>query len=76
LKLQQSGGGYTLTDVNDNVEAYNTNGKLTSVASRAGVVQTIGYDSSSRLSNVTDSFGHSVTLTYDSQGRLSTVTRQ
>jgi YD repeat-containing protein len=76
LKLQQSGGGYTLTDVNDNVEAYNTNGKLTSVTSRAGVVQTIGYDSSGRLSNVTDSFGHSLTLTYDSQGRLATVTRQ
>jgi YD repeat-containing protein len=76
LKLQQIASGYTLTDVNDNVEIYNANGKLTSVKSPAGVVQTMGYDSASRLSTVTDSFGHSLTLTYDSQGRLATVTRQ
>jgi YD repeat-containing protein len=76
LKLQQTSSGYTLTDESDNVEAYDTNGRLLSVTTRAGVVHTMGYDTSNRLSTVTNSFGHSVSLTYDSQNRLSSVTRQ
>jgi len=76
LKLQQTSGGYTLTDESDNVETYDANGKLLSVTSRAGVVDTISYDSSGRLSRVTDSFGHGLSLSYDSQGHLSSMTRQ
>jgi YD repeat-containing protein len=76
LTLQQTGGGYTLTDENDNLEVYDSTGKLFSITTRAGVVQTMGYDSSARLSSVTDSFGHRLTLNYDSQGRLSTVSKQ
>jgi YD repeat-containing protein len=76
LRLQQTSGGYTLTDANDNVESYDTNGRLLSVTSRAGVVQTMAYDSSGHLSGVTDSFGHSLSLSYDSSDRLSSVTRQ
>lgn len=76
LKLIQTVGGYSVTDGNDNVETYGTNGKLLSVASRAGVVQTMSYDASGRLNGVTDNFGHQLTLGYDGQSRLSTVTRQ
>jgi YD repeat-containing protein len=76
LKLQQTSGGYTLTDANDNIETYDTNGKLFSITSRAGVVQTMSYDASGRLSSVTDSFGHHLSLSYDSQNRLIGVTRQ
>jgi len=76
LKLQQTGSGYTLTDADDTVEAYDTSGRLMSITSRAGVVQTMSYDTSGRLSTVTDSFGHQITLGYDTQNRLSTVTRQ
>lgn len=70
MRLQQTASGYTLTDTNDNVEMYDTSGKLLSVTSRAGVVQTISYDSSGRLSAVTDSFGHNFSLNYDAQGRV------
>jgi YD repeat-containing protein len=73
LKLQQTSSGYTLTDGSDNVETYDANGKLLSVTSPAGVVQTMTYDSSGRLGTVTDSFGHKVTLGYDTQNRLSSV---
>jgi YD repeat-containing protein len=76
LNLQQTSSGYTLTDANDTVETYDTNGKLLSITGRAGTVQTMSYDPSGRLSGVTDSFGHRLTLSYDSQNRLITVTRQ
>jgi YD repeat-containing protein len=76
LTLQQSSSGYTLADTNDGVETYDTTGKLLSITSRPGVVQTMSYDASGRLSTVTDSFGHQLILSYDSNNRLSTVTRQ
>jgi YD repeat-containing protein len=76
MKLQVAGSGYTVIDGSDNVETYGGNGKLVSVSSRAGVVQTLSYDSSGRLSTVTDCFGHRITLSYDSQSRVSSVTRQ
>jgi YD repeat-containing protein len=76
LKLQQTSSGYTLTDASDTVETYDTNGRLLSITSRAGVVQTMSYDASEKLSTVADSFGHQLTLGYDTQNRLITVTRQ
>jgi len=76
MKLQISGTGFAITDASDTVESYDANGRLLSIASRSGVVQTMGYDGAGRLSSVTDSFGHSLTLSYDGQNRLSTVARQ
>jgi len=76
LQMQQTASGYTLTDPSDTVETYDSTGKLLSVTSRAGVVQTMNYDTSARLITVTDNFGHQLTLTYSSQGLLSSVTRQ
>jgi YD repeat-containing protein len=76
MTLQQTANGYTLTDQDDRVEQYDSKGRLLSITTRAGIVQTMGYDTSNRLSTVTDSFGHSLSLTYDGQNRLSSVTRQ
>jgi YD repeat-containing protein len=76
LQMQQTSSGFTLTDPSDTVEAYDSTGKLLTVTSRAGVVQTMNYDTSARLSTVTDNFGHKLTLSYDPQGRLSSVMRQ
>jgi YD repeat-containing protein len=75
LKLQQTQTGYSLTDENDTVETYNSQGQLLKVTTRSGIATTLTYDSSARLSTVTDSFGHHLTLGYDGQGRLSSVTR-
>lgn len=76
LRLQMSGSGFTLIDETDSTESYNTSGRLLSVTSRAGLVQTMGYDAAGRLSTVTDSFGHIWTMSYDSQGRPLSVTKQ
>jgi len=76
LKLQKTTSGFTVTDSNDNVEQYDANGKLLTVTSRTGVVQTMSFDGSGRLSNVSDSFGHQLIMNYDGQGHLSSVTRQ
>jgi len=76
LKLQQTSSGYSVTDESDSIEAYDINGVLQSITSRAGVVQTMNYDGSGRLSVVTDSLGHRLTFGYDAQNRLISVTRQ
>jgi len=75
LRLEQTANGFEIRDANDAVERYDANGRLLSIASRAGVVQTMGYVNG-RLSTVTDSFGHQLILTYDSQNRVQSVTRQ
>jgi YD repeat-containing protein len=76
MTLQKTASGFVLTDGADNTEQYDTTGKLLSVTSRAGVVQTMGYDGSGRLVGVTDNFGHQLTLGYDAQNHLISVTRQ
>jgi RHS repeat-associated protein len=73
LRLQQSAGGFTVTDGADTTETYDLDGRLLSTTSRSGVTLTLNYDASFRLSVVTDTFGHSLTLSYDAQNRLSTV---
>jgi YD repeat-containing protein len=76
IKLQKTGSGFTVNDGNDNVEQYDATGKLLTVTSRSGVVQTMSYDGSGRLSGVSDSFGHQLILNYDGKGRLTMVARQ
>ena len=76
MRLQQTSTGYTLIDTNDNVELYDSNGRLLSVTTRAGVVQTMNYDSAGHLTAISDNFGHSITPNYDAQGRLLSVTRE
>jgi RHS repeat-associated protein len=74
LRLAQTSTGFTLTDTDDTVEIYNSNGVLQSITSRNGVVKTLSYDSQGRLSGVTDSFGHSLTIARNTSGQISSVT--
>lgn len=76
LKLQSSPSRYVVTDDQDNIESYDTSGRLLSITNRFGVVTIMTYDSSGWLGGVIDSLGHQLILTYNSQGRLSTVTHQ
>jgi RHS repeat-associated protein len=72
--VSAEGGGYQLIDEHDNVETYDSSGKLLSIADRAGNTQTLTYSGSSGLlSSVTDNFGHSLTFGYDTQNRLQAV---
>ena len=73
--VSTSNGGYQLMDEQDDVETYDSSGKLLSIADRAGNSQSLSYASGTGLlSSVTDNFGHSLTFTYDNQSRLQTVT--
>lgn len=76
FRLEQTAGGYRITDSADNVELYDSEGKLLSITSSAGVIQTMSYDNAGRLLAVSDAFGHGIILTYDNVGRVSAVTRQ
>jgi RHS repeat-associated protein len=73
LKLALTSSGFTVTDEQDNVETYNASGVLQTIATRAGVVQTIGYDSSGRLSGVTDSFGNTLTISRNANEQIGSV---
>jgi YD repeat-containing protein len=66
--------GWFLTTANDNVETYGASGQLLSIATRAGLKQTLTYNTQGQLSAVTDPFGHALTFTYDSLSRVSTLT--
>jgi YD repeat-containing protein len=56
--------GWRYITANDDKELYNTSGRLLSITSRAGVVQTLTY-ASSLLASVTDSFDHKLTFQWD-----------
>jgi YD repeat-containing protein len=66
--------GWNYTNADDEVETYNVAGRLTSIADRAGVTQTLAYDGSGRLISVTDHAGRTLTFTYDTSNRISTMT--
>jgi RHS repeat-associated protein len=73
--VSASDGEFQLTDDQDNVETYNSLGKLLSITDRAGNTETLSYSSSTGvLTSVTDDFGHSLTFAYDSEGQLTSVT--
>ena len=77
--LQSTASGYTLTSRNDDVETYDANGHLLSLANRAGLATTLLYGDASSprlggLVKVTDSFGRSLTFGYDAIGRRATMT--
>jgi RHS repeat-associated protein len=65
--------GWLLTSGHDNVETYNASGVLISVATRAGLTQTLAYNGLGQLSTVTDPFGRTLTFNYDSSGRINTM---
>jgi RHS repeat-associated protein len=67
--------GWRLYDAKtEDVELYNAQGKLASITSRKGIVQTLTYDTNGLLTQVVDSFGRSLTFTYDTSNRIATMT--
>jgi RHS repeat-associated protein len=73
VRLASSGSGFTVTDDQDNVEAYNSSGVLQSITSRAGVVKTMSYDSNGLLNGVTDSFGNALSISRNSANQIASV---
>lgn len=58
----------------EDTEAYDAAGRLTGIATRAGIAQALAYDAQGRLGTVTDSFGRQLAFTYDTAGYLATMT--
>jgi RHS repeat-associated protein len=85
-KLEQLPGatGWKLRTPDDDVEIYSSEGKLLSITSRSGVVQTLAYSDATTpvstapepglLLTVTDSFGHQISFTYNIRSDLATMT--
>ncbi len=74
LRLASVSSGFTLTDDQDNVESYDSNGVLRSIAQRSGVVQTLTYDSNGRLASIVDSFGNSLIISRNATAQIGGVT--
>lgn len=72
-KLVKLPTGWQYTTGLDEIEIYNTSGKLTSVTNRAGLTQTLSYDAQGRLISVANPFGRSLTFAYIGNF-ISTVT--
>ncbi|GFE81307.1 hypothetical protein GCM10011487_33070 [Steroidobacter agaridevorans] len=66
--------GWKYITEDDDIEQYDLTGKLVSVTTRAGVVQTLSYGSSGMLASVTDSFGHALGFTWNADQRLVSIT--
>ena len=76
--------GWRYTTADQSVETYTAAGKLTAIADRSGLTQTLTYSDASTpitvapaaglLLRVTDPFGHQLNFTYDANSRLSTLT--
>jgi len=73
--LQSLGAsGWQLTLANSDVEYYDSQGRLTSYVTRAGVTTTLSYGGNTKISSIANSFGRTLTLGYDPQGQLTSVT--
>ena len=68
-----TGWKYTVA-ANENIELYDSAGKLLSITNRAGLKQTFAYNSDNLLQAVTDPDGRQITFTYDAAKRISTAT--
>lgn len=66
--------GWRYTDEEHTVELHDVEGRLMSITTRSGLVQTLTYGMDERLATVTDSFGKQLTFGYDGAGRLATLT--
>lgn len=72
-RLEGGGWGneFRLITDQDETERYDADGRLLSVANRAGAKVTIGYDGDHRISTVSDPFGRTLTFRYDGLSRIS-----
>src|SRR5258706_7582742 len=80
LTLVLDGGGafagWRYIRANDDKELYDTNGRLLSITSRAGVTQTLTYGGNGRVAAVADNFGRGFTFQWEAAfpWRLTSVT--
>jgi RHS repeat-associated protein len=67
--------GWRYITAADDIELYDTNGRLLSIKNRGGVTQTLTYGSNSRVESVSDDFGHELSFQWDSSSppRLTNV---
>ncbi len=65
--------GWKLTTEDDNTEAYDLNGRLLSITTRAGLITLLSYDAKNNLIKVIGPFGHVIIFTYDDAGRLTNL---
>jgi RHS repeat-associated protein len=72
-KLTKSGSGYDLVQKNQDVQHFDSSGRIVSWLDLNGQGLHYAYDGD-RLTNVTDSGGRVIDFSYDSQGRLTQVT--
>jgi len=59
-----AGGGWTYTSGSDEVETYDTSGRLVSLWDKNNQLQTLNYDAQGRLASVTDAHGRALTFAY------------
>ncbi|HZS58216.1 MAG TPA: DUF6531 domain-containing protein [Gemmatimonadaceae bacterium] len=75
-RLVQTPSGWIYTVApDDDVESYDTNGRLLAVSNRSGASQVMAYDPAGRLSSVTDSVsGRSLQFTFSAAGQIVSMT--
>ena len=75
-QLVQTATGWTYTTVpDDEAETYDVNGRLVSIANRAGIAHLLSYNAKGRLSSVTHSVTQStLTFNHDRSGRITKMT--
>ncbi len=73
VKLVQISGGWQLTNADDEIELYDSQGNLTSITDRNGRAQTLAYDASGLLASVTDPFGRTLTFTRNLAGQITSI---
>ena len=74
LDAENQQTGWKLARNDDSVEIYTLDGRLTSIASRAGLTTSLSYDADDRLSTVAGPFGHTFVFSYDAAGHISRIT--
>ncbi len=65
--------GWSYATASNDTELFDASGRLLSITSKAGVVQTLSY-AGSQLISVTDSFGRTLSFTYNANNRIDTIT--
>ena len=71
--LTSGSGGWQYINHRDDIENYDSNGRLLSM-SQAGLTINLVYDASQRLTNAVNPFGRGIAFAYDAAGRVATVT--
>ena len=74
LRLSTDSSYWYVTDQNDTVWKFGSDGKLVSITYRNGYQQNLTYDSSGNNTVVGDTFGRQLTFTYLANGLVDTMT--